>query len=210
MLDDIRAGIEDYYSSKIRHHGATPQGVDWGTSAAQQVRFRQLLRLLVTPDGADLGRVSINDLGCGYGALLEHIQSLGLDVDYTGIDLSEPMIAAARARFDGVGRFHVGSKCPGVSHYGLASGLFNVKGDVPVTQWEAFVRETITELDATSSRGFAFNCLTSYSDTDKQRADLYYADPCQWFDWCKRRFSPHVALLHDYGLYDFTLMVRKP
>jgi hypothetical protein len=41
------------------------------------------------------------------------------------------------------------------------------------------------------------------------RADLYYADPAQVFDYCKRRFSPNVALLHDYGLYEFTILVRK-
>jgi hypothetical protein len=38
---------------------------------------------------------------------------------------------------------------------------------------------------------------------------LYYADPCALFDLCKRRYSKHVALLHDYGLYEFTILVRK-
>jgi hypothetical protein len=26
---------------------------------------------------------------------------------------------------------------------------------------------------------------------------------------CKRRFSRNVALLHDYDLYEFTVLVRK-
>jgi hypothetical protein len=29
------------------------------------------------------------------------------------------------------------------------------------------------------------------------------------FDLCKRRHSRNVALLHDYGLYAFTVLVRK-
>jgi hypothetical protein len=29
------------------------------------------------------------------------------------------------------------------------------------------------------------------------------------FDICKRKFSRNVALLHDYGLYEFTILVRK-
>jgi hypothetical protein len=57
--------------------------------------------------------------------------------------------------------------------------------------------------------GFAFNCLTSYSDAERKRDYLYYADPCALFDLCKRRYSRNVALLHDYGLYEFTLLVRK-
>jgi hypothetical protein len=51
--------------------------------------------------------------------------------------------------------------------------------------------------------------LTSYSDEDKMRAHLYYTDPTWAFDLCKRRYSRHVALLHDYGLYEFTILVRK-
>ena len=65
--------------------------------------------------------------------------------------------------------------------------------------------ETLAEL---SIRGFAFNMLTSYSDTDKMRPDLYYGDPAFFFDHCKRRYSRNVALLHDYGLYEFTIIVR--
>jgi hypothetical protein len=41
------------------------------------------------------------------------------------------------------------------------------------------------------------------------RSDLHYADPGRLFDYCKRRFARNVALLHDYGLYEFTLLVRK-
>ena len=64
-------------------------------------------------------------------------------------------------------------------------------------------------MNANSLKGFAFNCLTSYSDPEKMRADLFYPNPCQVFDHCKTKFSRHVALLHDYGLYEFSILVRK-
>ena len=53
-----------------------------------------------------------------------------------------------------------------------------------------------------------FNALTSYSDADKRRDDLYYADPLHWFDYCKRKHSRFVTLLHYYPLYEFTVLVR--
>jgi hypothetical protein len=71
------------------------------------------------------------------------------------------------------------------------------------------VEETLDALDRTSRSGFAFNCLTSYSDADKMRDYLYYADPCALFDLCKKRYSRNVAILHDYDLYEFTILVRK-
>ena len=44
---------------------------------------------------------------------------------------------------------------------------------------------------------------------ERMRDDLHYGDPCSLFDHCKRAFSKQVALLHDYGLYEFTIRVRK-
>ena len=62
---------------------------------------------------------------------------------------------------------------------------------------------------ARARRGFAFNMLTSYSDPERMRDDLYYADPCALLRLCKRELSRHVALLHDYGLWEFTIVVRQ-
>ena len=50
--------------------------------------------------------------------------------------------------------------------------------------------------------------LTSYADPDRMRADLYYGDPGYYFAFCKQH-ARNVALLHDYDLYDFTMLVRK-
>ena len=60
-----------------------------------------------------------------------------------------------------------------------------------------------------SLKGFAFNVLTLYSDVEKRRFDLHYADPLALFDHCKRYYSRFVTLLHDYPLYEFTILVRK-
>ena len=49
--------------------------------------------------------------------------------------------------------------------------------------------DTIDRLAALSTRGFAFNMLTSYSDPEYMRDDLYYGDPRFFFDHCKRRHS---------------------
>jgi hypothetical protein len=74
--------------------------------------------------------------------------------------------------------------------------------------WRQFILDTLNIIARSSGRGFAFNMLTSYSDPDKMRQDLYYGDPCWFFDYCKRTFSRDVALLHDYGLYDWTIAVK--
>ena len=120
------------------------------------------------------------------------------------------MMTAAHARHPtDTARFHLGARSPRKADYAVASGIFNVRPGIPIAQWEAHIAATLDLLHASTTRGFAFNCLTSYSDADKRRDHLYYGDPCFYFDLCKRRHARNVALLHDYGLYEFTLLVRK-
>ncbi len=203
---DILATVADYYSAKLAEHGQTARGVDWNGEESQMLRFEQLCKII-----DQSGDFSINDLGCGYGALYDVLCSRYQNCTYNGYDVSGDMIRAATERHAG-GRnasFAVAAEPLLMADYGIASGIFNVRLKRSDGQWRDYMQVTLDSLDRTSMRGFAFNCLTSYSDTDKMRDYLYYADPCALFDLCKRRYSRHVALLHDYGLYEFTILVRK-
>jgi SAM-dependent methyltransferase len=198
--------VQRYYSGKIAEHGPTARGVDWNDQASQEVRFEQLLKLcdLELP-------FTINDYGCGYGALALYLAERRIRFRYTGFDISERMLEQARDLLDGVRecRFVTADEQLETVDYTVASGIFNVRLDAADDAWERHVFATLERLDQLSTRGFAFNMLTSYSDPERMRPDLYYADPRQLFDHCKRRFSRWVALLHDYGLYEFTILVRK-
>jgi SAM-dependent methyltransferase len=204
---EIERRVEGYYSSRVREHGPTPQGADWSSAESQCLRFDQLLRLCPR-DGA---RFSLLDMGCGYGALLAHLTERGIVCDYTGGDLSEEMIRAARAVF-GEGpnhRFLSAGATPPQADYVVASGIFNVKLDIPAEDWRRYLIETLERMASLAHRGFGFNALSTYSDPERRRADLYYADPLELFHHCKTRFSPKVALLHDYPLWEFTILVRR-
>ena len=74
--------------------------------------------------------------------------------------------------------------------------------------WEKLILETLNNMANLCQKGFSFNMLTSYSDRELMREDLYYGDPSYYFDYCKRNFSRNAALLHDYELSDFTILVR--
>ena len=195
-----------HYGDKFALHGETPHGVDWNGAASQCVQFEQLLRLL--PAG---GGFSINDLGCGYGALLPMLDERYVDVGYSGFDLNESMIEAAKRRFcDRPSTvFEVADRPDRVADFGLASGIFTLRLGRSDAECMSAMVASLELIDATSLSGFGFNCLTSYSDAPKMQDYLYYPDPCVVFDLCKRRFSRDVALLHDYGMYAFTILVRN-
>lgn len=200
------ADVARYYSARLAAHGSSPRGVDWNGAESQRLRFAQLLRVC---EGAHC--FSLNDIGCGYGALFDYLREQGRRVDYLGVDISEAMVAKANELHHGLPacRFLLGERAGWVADYAVASGIFNVKLDAPSAAWRGHVLQSLGALNDACRSGFAFNCLTRYSDARLMREELFYADPCELFDYCKRHFARDVALLHDYGLYEFTIVVRK-
>jgi SAM-dependent methyltransferase len=202
---DIERAVAGYYAGKLREHGPSHRGVDWNSTESQLLRFRQFLRV-IPPDGP----LSVLDYGCGYGAFADYLASeRGGEIAYQGYDLSDEMVEAARERSDRAGwSFTTDRGALVQADVTVASGIFNVKLDTDADRWREYTLETIADLAALSRDGLAFNMLTSYSDAERMSDDLYYGDPGFYFDWCKRHVSRHVALLHDYGLWEFTIAVR--
>jgi len=197
-----------YYGGRLREHGAVPQGVDWNGTESQELRFAQLLKAC----GNERAGFSINDYGCGYGGLHSYMLSHGFSgFRYVGFDVSSDMVEEARRKLAQSAQVElfVASTPNEPADYSVASGIFNVRQQRPDDEWLDYILDAITNMNSMSRRAFAFNCLTKYSDAEYMRDYLYYADPCVLFDFCKRNFSRNVALLHDYGLYEFTIIVRK-
>jgi SAM-dependent methyltransferase len=207
---NLLQSVERYYSARLAEHGATPRGVDWNSPESQAMRFDQLAKLW---DEDGVREIDVIDYGCGYGALVDYLSERGVAVRYQGFDISDAMVREAQSRVEATGasarpRFTTDSTRLEKAEYVIASGIFNVKLTTDDSAWQRYMQRTIDGLAALATRGFAFNALTSYSDADRRRGDLHYADPLYWFDYCKKAHSRFVTLLHDYPLYEFTLLVR--
>lgn len=202
----ILSKTQEYYNQKVEKYGASSKGVDWNTKDSQELRFAQLLKVIKTES-----EFSIIDYGCGYGALYEYMSLVYERFNYQGIDVSPKMIEHATFLYGNRinCQFHLGSEIPNEADYIVSSGIFNVKQSFLREEWEEYVLNTLQKINSMSQKGFAFNCLTTYSDKHLMREDLYYADPCFLFDYCKRNFSKKVSLHHDYGLYEFTIIITK-
>lgn len=201
--NDILTRVQEYYDEKLRTHGATARGVDWKSPESQELRFAQLIKLI------DHDRpFTINDFGCGYGALIDYLESCGLQFQYVGFDISSEMTARAAELYPGSSFVTDKVDLP-EADYTIASGIFNVRLSTGDDEWKHYMLDVLDTMNSLSKRGFAFNALTKYSDAEFMRPDLYYADPLFFFDHCKTNYSKFVTLLHDYPLYEFTILVRK-
>jgi SAM-dependent methyltransferase len=204
---EILTGIAAYYASKLKAHGSTPQGVDWNGIESHERRHRQFLRLL---DGNP--NASVIDLGCGFGDFLRFLRTQGHQGRFIGYDIAPTMVEKARELHGEAAdrEWRIGAEPADGADFAIASGIFNVKGDVPDDSWNRYVQRTIDILARAGRRGFAFNVLSLSSDPDRRRPNLYYADPAEMLAYCLSKYGRSVALLQDYGLYEFTVVVRHP
>ena len=194
--------IARLYEDSLEHHGVKPQGVGWRDEGSHRLRFGKLVSVIEAGDA-----VIINDLGCGYGALYDYLFKRDVKVSlFRGYDISVKMLEEARARVPD-GEFLIGSFLDKTADYSFASGIFNVRLQESEEKWRTHVELTLDNLFKYSTRGFAFNLLSTY--VDYREPHLFYGDPLHFFDLCKRRYSPRVSLLHDYPLFEWTIVVRR-
>jgi SAM-dependent methyltransferase len=202
MKSAFQKKISDYYSNKINTHGKTSKGVDWNDKSSHFLRFEQLDIFFKNKKS-----FSILDYGCGYGSLIEYLESNKYNFEYIGYDISYEMIRQAKLGFP---NYKFTNKIEKRTFdFVVANGIFNVKLDFESEKWEQYIFSTINQLNKLSEKGFSFNVLSSYSDKHMMSKDLFYANPLDFFDYCKRNFSKNVSLIHDYGLYEFTILVKK-
>ena len=199
------SGVASLYEDSLDKHGTAPMGVGWRDADSHNLRFEKLASVIAGDD-----TITVNDLGCGYGSLHGYLRATGRTVGhYRGYDISEKMLAKARDALQDVSDVELlpGALLAAEADYSFASGIFNVRLETAEEEWRAHVLETLANMNAFSTRGFAFNLLSTY--VDYREDHLFYGDPLFFFDHCKRTFSRFVTLLHDYPLYEWTIVVRK-
>jgi len=199
--------IKKYFQNRIDTYGTTAKGADWNSLESQNIRFEQLAKVI-----RNNHNFSILDYGCGYGAFADYLEDSGyLLSKFYGYDLLQSMVEKAVNLHPNKDKYFFTSKLSEIpqAEYAVASGVFNIRLEATYKTWTDFVTQSLTEMNLLSAKGFAANFLTKYSDPEKMISRLYYADPCFLFDYCKKHFSKNVTLLHDYTLYDFTIIVRK-
>lgn len=206
-IPKVLDGIRELYATNLAEHGTSSKSVGWRDDSSHLLRFERLSRIV---DAGQPGGFTVNDWGCGYGAMFGFLDALpggGLR-EYIGYDISQEMIDAARAQCDPArSRFVLGSGVTEEADYSFVSGTFNVKMEASDAEWDAYVKSQLAAIFAKSRKGMAFNLLTSYVDWKAEK--LFYADPRDFFDFCKRHLSRHVTLVHDYALFEWTLLVSR-
>jgi SAM-dependent methyltransferase len=187
--------LRQYYQQLFRTHGDSAHAVQYSDTPSQQRRF-QVLRD-VSPE---LG--SVVDLGCGLGHFGEYLRSTGFVDPYLGLDFVQDFIDHGNAK-------HENNPLTTFRHCDLLADEFPEDHDTFVVcgvfnnlmpENAGFMHKVIEKAFAAARRQVAFNAMSTY--VDFEAPDLYYTNPCEIFDFCKRHLTRRVTLRHDYLVRD--------
>jgi RimJ/RimL family protein N-acetyltransferase/SAM-dependent methyltransferase len=190
-----------YFDGLVDQYGGSPQALDWGSRASQQLRFRVLAGV------GELNGASVLDVGCGQGDFLEWLNAAGLRTDYTGLDITPKMIECCRERFPHA-HFEVGSlldlpaELAGPYDFVVASGIFYRRRAQPV----AYMQAMMTAMFRLCRVAAAFNTLSGWAP--QQDEGEFYADPIETLAYC-RTLTPRLNFRHDYHARDFSVFLYK-
>jgi ubiquinone/menaquinone biosynthesis C-methylase UbiE len=94
MLDDDEIEkINSRYNSRIEKFGFGIDALASGSEDRRNLRFKVL-----TEVGVRSG-VSVLDVGCGLGDYYRYLRTLGLDVEYTGVDINSALVEECKKRY---------------------------------------------------------------------------------------------------------------
>lgn len=198
-----RQCIVNRHRNAYNSHGFHANALHWSSREYQYLLFEVLLGIGVEPGSRVL------DFGCGFGDLNGYFAESGIDVDYTGIDLSPELLNEAHYRHPDATLFEGDlfefSPPPQSFDYTFASGSLSESLD----DGGDYTRETIRLLFESCRRGCAFNLLDASHEWTANRFDLQSFDADEMVAW-SRTLTADVELRRDYAENSFTLYLRRP
>lgn len=201
MNAEEKARAIDRYAERLRRLGPSAEALGWRDGDQQRVRFDVLASLANVQSGD-----SVLDIGCGFGDLFDYLAAHEIDVRYTGCDISADVLAVARERHPGL-TFEerdvlAAPYAAQAFDHVFISGIFN-----------HVIADNIGFMERVMAGSFAASAVGVYANMTTDQVDyrdehLHYFNPESVLRFC-RRLSRHVAMRHDYALYEFTVSVVR-
>ena len=201
--------LERIYSARFDEFGSQPSGSFWLNEQRQTSRFQIILNQIVTLKPR--GSVSIADVGCGYGALVNFINKrpeygrfvyFGFDINKNLVNECKRSISSSRTRF------YIGNRPKFNVGFSVMSGTYNLAVTKNIKNWENYIFDCLEACWNKSIYGMVFNLLIAKRAFISD-GRIYYTKLEDFKKNCVRQFGPTVAVQESSLPQDVTMVVTR-
>ena len=200
--------ISNIYNRRFEKYYNTPKGVFWNSKLSQDLRLNIILDKIISK--LNNKKLSIADVGCGYGRLYEIIKERKLDhiIEYNGFDINQKLINFCKNKkeFRNV-KFTVSFFPLKKTDYVIISGTYNLSPTSNMNLWENYIIENLKSNWKMVEKGMIFNCLIK--ERRKIHKKLYYTELSWIKKICEENFCNPEFIKHNLLKEDITVLLKK-
>jgi cyclopropane fatty-acyl-phospholipid synthase-like methyltransferase len=197
------------YGGNYEQAGDKPQVLFHNDQESQYERFSMLGRLF----DRETQPFTVHEIGCSMGHFGDYLRSCYPLARFSGSDIYQPFVDLCQERFPDGEFFQrdVVETLPAERYdYVVTCGTFNIAGDAPREQWQAYIYKMAAAMYALARRGIGMTFLTTYYDPGRNRADLFYQNEKEFMDFAVCTLSRHFELDEMGPLYEYGIRVYRP
>lgn len=215
-MDEITKELTTHFSKTFLRHGATTEGVNWGTKTDKIARRYTVFSDFITKNMADK-KISVLDVGCGYGALLNYLGNNIENIEYYGIDPCLEMINTAKSTYmkafynisleDLHDKKFENIPIPDKFDYVVCNGVFTLKNDMSNIAINKFVNKSIQYCFNLCKKSVLFNMMSTH--VDFFNSNLFYKNPADMITFIIENMTNKVAVDHYLIEYEYFVTMYK-
>ena len=194
--------IATTFSRRFTKFGPQPEASLWFSERRQRARFSIIVDIIC--ERMQNRKVSICDIGCGYGGFLKFLQNEHNDIDfeYTGYDLADNLIEFCDRKMSSKNaRFMQGSRPVELMDFSIMSGTYNYAPQTTVTDWRSYFRSELESIFAKTKKCLILNLMIA--DVPRiSKSGIFYEELNDFKVFCEERLGAvttydHVLLKNE-------------
>ena len=200
--------ISNIYNKRFDTFNNTPKGVFWNSKLSQDLRLNIILDKILQNTISE--KISIADIGCGYGRLYEIIKNRNLDnkVQYYGFDINQKLINFCKNNKDFKNvEFAISALPFKKTDYVVMSGTYNLTPTNNILLWEDYIIKNLTSNWKLVEKAMIFNCLIK--EKKEINKALYYTELSWIKRVCENNFGKIQIFKNQLLKDDITIVIKK-
>ncbi len=208
MSHSFDSKIAEIYNERFLEFGPMPEASMWYSKKRQFARFDIILDQIKSL--SQKNKMSVSDIGCGYGAFLEFLseRKYSLELHYYGYDVSDVVVKFCQKKYSNRASFHTGSIPIMDSDFIIMSGTFNFFPSRDYNAWRRYFYNFLNLFWSKLKCAMIFNLQIAEQEKITE-GGIVYSSQKEIESFCKSSFGNVSLITNPTVPKDMTFVVSK-